>query len=645
MVEPLIPARPARAAGGTLYSETYADVYHAAAGGPGQARHVFLAGNGLPERWRNRARFVILETGFGTGLNFLSTWAAWQADPDACRYLHYLAVEKHPFSADDLARIHAGWPELAGLAARMRAAWPSLVPGYHRLDLDGGRLRLTLMFGDAESCLKRLRAEVDAFYLDGFAPPRNPAMWSDPVLRRLGRLAAPDATLATWCVAGPVREALSRSGFELEKRPGYAGKREMLTGRLEAGHAPAGNPRPAAEVRHVLVIGAGLAGCASAYSLARRGWRVSLLERHAEPAREASGNLAGIVRPLLSLDDNIASRFTRAAFLHALRTWRGFGAEGMAPRWDACGVLQIARDAAHAAHQHEVVAGHAYPADYVRFLDRAEAADRVSWPVAEGGWLFPGGGWAHPPSVCAANLEAGGERISRLFGTHVARLERRDGLWHALDPAGRELACAPVAILAGGAWTADLAQAAGLPLRRVRGQVSHIPAHHLPPFHLALCRDGYATPAPDGLVCAGASYHFDDEPEPRPEDDLGNLARLELILPGGTAGLNALSLGGRVGFRAVPPDRLPLVGPLPDNSAGSPDGDTHLASLPRQEGLFALLGLASRGLVWAQLAGELLASQLEGEPQPLESDLVAALDPARFMLRRLRRGNPRRPGG
>lgn len=638
MAEPLIPARPARTADGTLYSEAYGDVYHAAAGGPGQARHVFLAGNGLPERWRGRPRFVILETGFGTGLNFLATWAAWRADPQAPERLHYLAVEKHPFPAADLAAIHAAWPELAEPAARLRAAWPTLVPGYHRLELEGGRLSLTLMFGDAESCLKRLRARVDAFFLDGFAPNRNPAMWSEPVLRRLGRLAAPDATLATWSVAGPVREALSRAGFALEKRPGYAGKREMLTGRPEAGHAPDLSPHPAAGDRHALIIGAGLAGCATARSLARRGWQVTLLERHGAPAREASGNLAGIVRPLLSLDDNIASRFTRAAFLHALRTWRELEAEGRGPRWEACGVLQIARDAAHADHQRDLVEAHAYPSGYVSFLTREEAAERVGWPLAQGGWLFPGGGWAHPPGVCAANLAAGGDGVSRRFGADVDRLERRDGLWHALDPAGRELAQAPVAILAGGAQTGQLAQAAGLPLRRVRGQVSHLPAGGLPPLRLALCRDGYATPAPDGLVCAGASYNFDAEAVPRPEDHEGNLARLELILPGSTARLEAGGLDGRVGFRAVAPDRLPLIGPLPGDPATLAGEVPTLSTLPRREGLHALLGLASRGLVWAQLAAELLAGQLEGEPLPLESDLVDALDPARFVLRRLRRG-------
>lgn len=640
MAEPLIPARLTRAGDGTPFSDTYGDVYHSADGGPGQARHVFLAGNGLPERWRGRDRFVILETGFGTGLNFLRTWAAWRADPAASGHLHYLAVEKHPFPAADLAQIQAAWPELSDLSKALRAAWPVLVPGFHRLEFDAGRVSLTLMFGDGERCLKQLAVRVDAFYLDGFAPARNPDLWSPSLMRRLARLAAPQASLATWCVAGPVREALAAAGFRLEKRPGYASKREMLTGCMEASTG-AVTPNPAPAERHALIIGAGLAGCASAYSLARRGWQITLLDRHPEPAREASGNLAGLVRPLVSLDDNIASRFTRAAFLHAARTWRGFQAAGLNPGWRPGGVLHIAKDAPHEAHQRELVAAHDYPREFLEFVDQAQASELASWSVAHGGWWFPQAGWAHPPGVCAANLAASGQALTRLFGREVAELEHRDQAWHALDRDGQVLASAPVVILAAGAQAGQLRQASGLPIKRVRGQVTHLPAAALPPLRHALCRDGYVVPGPNGLVCAGATYDFETETEPSREADLGNLARLELILPGATPVLEGQIMGGRVGFRGVPPDRLPLIGAVSDLASPSPAGELALADLPRQPGLYALLGLASRGLVWSQLAAELLAAQLDGEPLPLEADLVAALDPGRFLLRRLRKANRR----
>src|SRR4051812_42623516 len=138
--EALVPARAELGADGTPWSASFSDVYHPGggpAGGLGQARHVFLAGNGLPARWAGRERFVILETGFGLGLNFLATWQAWRLDPARSGTLHYVSIEKHPFSLPDLRTLHARYPELSDEAAQLHAAWPMLVPGAHRLVFEG----------------------------------------------------------------------------------------------------------------------------------------------------------------------------------------------------------------------------------------------------------------------------------------------------------------------------------------------------------------------------------------------------------------------------------------------------------------------------------------------------------------------------
>jgi tRNA 5-methylaminomethyl-2-thiouridine biosynthesis bifunctional protein len=231
MPAPLVPARLTLAPDGTPVSEFYGDVYHSAAGGHAQARHVFLAGNGLPARWQNREAFTLLETGFGLGVNFLATWLAWRNDPQRCRTLRFISLEKHPFAAADLAIAHAAWPEFAELSVLLRARWPMPVAGEHRIALDGGGVDLRLVFADAVDALPGLDAAVDAFYLDGFSPARNPDLWSPALCRELTRLAKPGATLATWSVAGGVRRALSEAGFAVEKRPGFAGKRQMLAGR------------------------------------------------------------------------------------------------------------------------------------------------------------------------------------------------------------------------------------------------------------------------------------------------------------------------------------------------------------------------------------------------------------------------------
>ncbi len=226
----LQPASYALDADGTPFSPLYDDVYHSASGAHEQARHVFLAGNALPGRWQGRERFTILETGFGLGVNFLATWLAWCNDPRACESLHFVSLEKHPFPESDLRRAHLAWPEFTELSHELCASWPTLEAGSHALELANGRLTLQLVFGDALETLPKLETPVDAFYLDGFSPAKNPELWSDECCRSLARLSRDGATLATWSVSGNVRAALTAANFCVERRPGFAAKRQMLVG-------------------------------------------------------------------------------------------------------------------------------------------------------------------------------------------------------------------------------------------------------------------------------------------------------------------------------------------------------------------------------------------------------------------------------
>jgi tRNA 5-methylaminomethyl-2-thiouridine biosynthesis bifunctional protein len=350
MPEALVPARLAFQEA-TPYSEAFGDVYHSAAGGPAQSEHVFLRGNGLPLRWAGRERFVILETGFGFGLNFLATWRAWRRDAARCGRLHYVAIEKHPFTLADLRVLHDNY-DFKSEAAELHARWPMLVPGAHRLELDDGKVVLTLFFSDIKVA-RDLRLSADAFYLDGFAPAKNPDMWSPQLMRSLSRLAAPGATAATWSVAAPVRAALEATGWAVEKREGFGHKREMLV---------ATHMRPSRELissgkRKAVVVGAGVAGAAVCERLCARGWEVELYERHAEPAQEASGNHAGAFHPIVTPDDSVFARLTRAGFLLSLSRWKNLGEI----RWDPCGVLQLARDAREEASQRASIAALGLP--------------------------------------------------------------------------------------------------------------------------------------------------------------------------------------------------------------------------------------------------------------------------------------------
>ncbi len=623
----IVPATLDFRAENTPYSHAYDDVYHTVAGGLGQARQVFLDGNRLPSRWIGREHFTIIETGFGLGLNFLATWDAWRSDPARCAQLHFVSVEKHPFCADDLARLHAPWPELAPLSGELRHHWPALTPGIHRLHLDDGRVVLTLIFGDAVVALPQVHAAADAFFLDGFSPARNPDLWSPAVFAQLARLAASGATLATWSVSGNVRRGLETAGFTLERRPGFGRKREMLTGhRADAPAAYLDRPRRA------LVIGAGVAGTSVAERLAARGWQITVIDEADGPGRRASGNLAGVFRPLPSLDDNRLARITRAGFLYGRHHLARLAEAGHPVRWAATGVLHLARDEKQAAKMRAVVEAHAYPPDYLTFAEQNKASHLAGWPVEQGGWWFPQGGWIQPPTLCTANLAAAGANISTLFGRRLTRLERSHNLWVALDESGAEIARAPVAILANGVGIRAIAQAVSLPVRPARGQVSHLPAEPGSAPGVVVCRGGYVSPEVDGVRCAGATFVADDEStELRETEHRENLDKLEGILPGFASAFDPASLDGRVAFRPASPDRLPIVGAIPAVSAAN--RDTPLSDIPRQPGLFAVSGFGARGLVWTSLMGELLASQINGDPLPLEIDLVDALDPARYLLK------------
>lgn len=629
---PIEPARLSFTEDGTPCSTAFGDVYHSRDGGLEQARHVFVAGNGLPERWRQRERFTIVETGFGLGLNFLATWAAWRDNPERCGRLHFVSVERHPFRREDLATLHARWPALAPLAAELQARWPVLVPGVHRLHLDRGRVILTLMLGDALELIPQLQCRADAFYLDGFSPATNPELWSADLLRELPRLAAPGATLATWSVTGTVRRALGEIGFRCEKTAGFGGKREMLRARFGDSARATGEESS----RHALVLGAGLAGSSIANRLAERGWSVDLVDAAPGPGAGASGNLSGVLRPLPSLDDNRLARITRAGALYGLRHLQRLSELGLPVRWDACGVLHLARDPAHEEKQRRVVEATQAPDDYLRFVDRDQAAELAGWPVAQGGWWFPGGGWVNPPSLCAANLAAFPQHIRCHFGRGVAALEHGASGWRALDADGHAIAAAPVAILANGTGIRRFPQAAALPVRSARGQVSHLPADPGSAPRVVVCRLGYVSPEIEGVRCAGATFSVDDDdPALRLADHRENLAKLNFILPGFGASLDPARLDGRVGFRPASPDRLPMIGAIP--SVLQAERGTPLPAIPRHAGLYAVEGFGARGLVWAALAAELLASELAGEPLPLERTLVDALDPARYLLRPPRR--------
>jgi len=655
---------------GEPYSTVYQDVYFSRESGPDETRHVFLQHNQLRERWLamhgqpgqgnegyQARHFTIAETGFGTGLNLLCAWQLWEETAPHDARLHFISTEKHPLSLSDMEQAWASWPEFSRYSAELLVQYQWLAPGMHRLSLANGRVILTVLIGDVAETLPSLQACVDAWFLDGFAPSRNPEMWQAPLFTQMARLSHAGTTFATFTSAGIVKRGLQAAGFVVRKVPGHGRKREMLTGQF--GGTPiepsAGNSASAPTMQHAtaklhhaatarptrpapgkaIVIGGGIAGCATSHALAQRGWHVTLIERHPQIAEAASGNPLGVLYPRLAGQDILLSRLAQHGFLHSLRLLQQL--QLSAADHACCGLLQLAYDARE-RERCLAIAARDLPPDLVHWLSSAEASALAGQAVAQDALYFPAGGWVHPPAFCRALVNHA--NIHQRLSTQALNIQRQGDEWQVIGVDGL-LEKAPVLVIAAATDSANFSLTAHLPLQNVRGQITLLPAAATElPLNTIVCSDGYISPAVQGRHCLGATFDADDaDTGVKAQDHASNLAMLAHTLPAMHASLPSLDLNaleGRTAFRAATPDYLPMAGPVLDAAALQAQPPRHTANpadLPWLPGLYVNTGHGSKGLINAPLCAEMLASAIAGEPAPVDSKLLAALDPNRFLLR------------
>lgn len=619
----------------SLRSDQYDDIYFSPVDGAGESTFVYLEGNGFPGRFRqphpgdSTDRFVIAELGFGAGLNFLLTAKAFLENAPSSSRLLYYSVEKHPLPFDQMKEALRPFEDLASfqrdlLALLRDSSWR--LPGFHTLFFHP-RIRLTILTGEAEEMLSSLDGgTVDAWYPDGFAPAKNPAMWSEGVFAQMARLSRPGTTLATYSSAGAVRRGLESAGFTIEKLPGFGSKREMIRGAFR------GEVRSAeARDRRAAVIGAGLAGLTAAVSLLSRGWTVDLYERHEAPGREASGNPAGLFMPYLTAQPTPISRFTLRACETLLGALRVLGAGDLIQR---TGIVRLADDDLESRIQ-KGIASHGLGRSWIR-------------RVAPHKYLMRKAGWAQPRRLTEY-------LVKRLGELHADRFR-----FHALTEL-ESLPDLPLVVLAAGADLARFKVSDWLPVRAVRGQLfiaSPDVLTRLREKKRPAVFETYLIPFSEGLLVGATFEPFSSETERDPASDERLMARLLEEFPAihqailaSTAEDSAIPAKdyipplGRVGFRPQTKDYVPIVGPLPGREAAlellhreqsKRPGDRAKdieKELPLVSGVYVLGGGGSRGVMGSVLASEILAAWIEGEPFPVESDLVRSLLPHRFLLR------------
>lgn len=612
------------------------DVYFSGEG-LSEKRAVFLGGCGLPEAWAGRERFTVSELGFGTGLNFLALWDLWRRSrPSPGARLDVLSFEGMLIGPADAARIHQAWPELGELSRELIARWPVRARGVQRIGFPDG-VTLTLFVDDISAALPQARAHVDAWFLDGFAPSKNPEMWSADAMRHVARLSASGARAATYTVAGDVRRSLEAAGFIVEKKPGHGRKKE----RLEAIFRDRGEPPPprgeglgrgAAAPRAVqdrenlpsrrpppptpspqgggvapgsiLIIGAGIAGACAAKSFLARGCAVTVIDKGAAPGSAASGNPLALVMPRLDAADGASARGFIEAYLFARRFYQALGPAAATPL-DA-----IHRPRGEKAQQ--------------RF------AKLLADPPLDEALLRP-----FDPSDLSAGLRHAGAIAVKPSAALPALL---DGATQRFNAEAASIGEGRIRLVSGETLTADLILVCagmglggidGLPAPPLAGRLGQLEAAPSSAAPNAVADGGYALEAFGHLVFGATFEPADGEPEISDTARAENLATLARLRPDLSPG----ALASRAAIRATTPDRLPFAGTPPTNET-APDATPAPFSSLRLIG-----GLGARGFLWAPLLAELLASESFGEPLPVEASVAEALDPGRFLRRAARRGS------
>jgi len=601
---------------GAPVARAHGDVYFSAQDGLAETRTVFLRGCGLPEAWQGRQQFTVAETGFGTGLNFLALWQLWRAHrPAPGAELIFVSFEGYPLRAEDARRALSAWPELAAQAGALLAQWPAPVRGVRHIRFAEDGVRLILHLGDLHAALPQGSFRADAWFLDGFSPAKNAEMWDSSVYPMIAARSAPGARLATFTVAGAVRRGLAEAGFEVTKAEGHGRKRERLEGRLLAPPPPApdvfGLRPPARPARRVAILGAGIAGASLARALAGHGVAAEVFDPSPQPASGASGNPLALLMPRLDAGDTAEAALLLDAYLAARSAYDGL------PGTEAVDVLQAPRNKIETARFEKLLSDPPFP------LDDLEA-------VRGGGLLHKRALILRPQILVKALLDGTVCHLGRKVEIDLAHRTVGGSAFDAI-------------ILANGMAAQELAPS--LPLEARLGQVDFVQVDvAAPPSALTSGTYGIAS-GRDRLW--GATFEPsgpDFAPEGSAAARAENLAGIERLSPWWVREAREGDVTSRASLRATTPDRLPLIGALPDAEAaasvfaGMQKGRTVDADAPLLDGVFVATGYGARGFTWAPWAAEVLAARLIGAPTPASLASLRAVSPMRFVLRALRRG-------
>ena len=650
----------------TPVSDKFDDVYFSNQDGLAETHYVFLEGNQLWERWVNyqEAHFVIAETGFGTGLNFFAVTTLFrefrQKYPDSpLKRLYFISFEKYPLLLDALQQAHLAYPQFSHLAQHLQQNWLNPIQGCYRFHFD--ETTLDLWFGDVAENLPQLgdymNSKIDAWFLDGFAPSKNPDMWNEQLYQQMFRFTKPQGTFATFTAASAVRKGLENAGFNIKKRKGFGKKRECLSGqktheKLTALSTPWFHSQPAnLKEQDIAIIGGGIASLCTAISLVKRGAKITIYCEDEQTALNASGNKQGAFYPQLSDDNEHNILFYIHAFAYGHQFLQWTIQQQIEFEHEFCGVALCAYNE-KAESKLNKIAELNLPSDLYQSLNQTELSEKVGLPLPFGGAFIPQGAWLAPRQLVQhtfAFLEKQGVQIKTL--QKVTALSQTENGWQ-ITTAENKTFCHEVVVLANGHKLTEFEQTQKLPLYPVRGQVSQIPtSENLLKLNTVLCYDGYLTPVDQAKTshCIGASHVRDNATrEFSLTEQQENQQKIQQNIPEEwTKEVDTSGNLARIGVRCSVRDLTPMMGAVPHFSAQQTQYQ-NLFNLRRRKqpieqaenypNLYLIGALGSRGLTSAPFLGETLASLIYGEPLPMSEDLIHNLMPNRSWVRRWLKG-------
>ncbi len=641
---------------GQPYSEMFDDIYYSSnegecISGESEFNHVFLKNNALPERWHSNGDFVIAELGFGSGLNCILTIREWLKHTEGDKRnkcLHYIALEKYPLSPEAIVELISRYPELKEICEELISNYPPAVEGAHSRHLFGSRIIIHYKFMDAYEALKDERFNVDAWYLDGFSPAKNMDMWSEPLFEKLAQNSHPGTTCSTYTAAGFVKRNLSNAGFTVNKVKGYGKKREMLTATFDVKQKHtfkyADKPWFASpikaniSIKKATIIGAGIAGLSMAYSLVRRGWSVTVIDRHAGVAKETSGNPAVIVYPRLSVNNDVDTEFYTDAYCYNLYTLEALQKKHRQQFWFDCGLLQLTDK----KRISEIIKKFDLNDDYVSiYKELAKGADKKDDQrvYAE----YKSAGVVLSRVLCDVLKQECGDRLN-LVQAEITEIKHLDGCWSCLS-GEQNIAKSEILVIANGTGINDLGLTANFPVNIIRGQIAVFKENiNSKNIQKVMNADKHITPSITNKHYLGATYSRDNA-----NVDINDNESWELLDSINNDFPETLLRGDYcdawVGFRTISKDRVPIVGAMFDEKFFNEEYmDIHQGNTKKNyrsarylNGLYVTAAHGSRGFTSSFLSAEIIAAQIEGEPVPVSKRVMDYLNPSRFIVNNFKR--------